>query len=156
MISTLLGTCCVELSKRHICANFIEVCVCVCVCVCCVSLLKFVQTLNSGITFDVQHWCHREHLVLMRIMVRLASVAVFDVNACVGDAMLPFAALFNHSTTNPHIHVEDAANDVGTDDDSNDASTSTDMDHPSHYTHLSVTLVRAAKRGDELLNTYDE
>lgn len=66
--------------------------------------------------------------------------------------MLPFAALFNHSTTAPHVHVMDApADDEDDADRSNQGSAegsdiserstaSTDVEHESKTTHLQVVM----------------
>jgi hypothetical protein len=91
----------------------------------------------------------------------LVSSRAFGVDGHHGDCMLPFAALFNHSTTQPHINVQDNRDEKENDDDGDDddeddggSALSSDLETPSRITHLQIVAVRAAAAGDELLNTY--
>jgi hypothetical protein len=84
----------------------------------------------------------------------LVASRAFGVDGHHGDALVPFAALFNHSTTQPHIHVQDAPLEGEDDDDDDDDAASSDLETPSRVTHMQIVAVRAAAAGDELLNTY--
>lgn len=89
----------------------------------------------------------------------LVSSRAFGVDGHHGDCMLPFAALFNHSTTQPHINVQDNRDEKENDDEEetaedDDSALSSDLETPSRITHLQIVAVRAAAAGDELLNTY--
>ena len=55
----------------------------------------------------------------------LVSSRAFGVDAHHGDSMVPFAALFNHSTTQPHVNVQDDERQDLAGDTSNDDAAET-------------------------------